>query len=295
MILYYAMGGGLGHLSRSLAILQEMPRSLAEQVRVLASSRHAALALPLFPCPVDVVAGEILTSRRAYFRYLEDYLERFRISSVILDTFPFGIVGEWLHVGSSLPRALIARSLKWEAYQERIQHHDGPFPQQALVLETLSEPYFHRLKQDSRLEHLDAPIALRESASQTDRSGKQGLLIVHSGEKDERTILEQIARRHMREKNEQSAPPDYIFPEQGVYPAERIMARYQTIVAAAGYNMVAIASQAPPNQHYILHPFPRRFDDQFLRLQRFKQGQWTRQQPGKGREHAARWLSAVLT
>ncbi len=295
MILYYAMGGGLGHLSRSLAILQELPQSLGEQVRLLASSRHAGLAIPSIPCPVDVVAGEILTSRRTYLRFFENYLETYRIGAVILDTFPFGIVGEWLQIDSSIPRMLIARSLKWGAYQERIRHHDGPFPQHALVLETLSEQYFHRLKQESRIAQLDAPITLQtKEAAQASQFEEQGLLIVHSGDESERETLREIARQQMNGKNGLSAPLDCIFPEHGIYPAERAMARYKTIVAAAGYNMVAIASQAPPDQNYILHPFPRRFDDQFLRLQRFRQGQWSCRQDGNGREQAARWLADVL-
>ena len=296
MILYYAMGGGLGHLSRSLAILQELPQSLFAQVRLLTSSRHTALAISSIPCPVDIVAGDILTSRRAYLRYLENYLKQYHISALILDTFPFGIVGEWLNVGLSLPRMLIARSLKWDAYQERIRHREGPFPQHALVIEMLTEEYFHKLRRESQLVQLDAPITLSVwDTVQSDRLERQGLLIVHSGDEHERETLRQIARRVMNEKNEYVAPPDFIFPEQGFYPAEHVMARYRTIVAAAGYNMVAIANQAPPEQNFILHPFPRRFDDQFLRLQRFEQGQWPRQQEGSGRKQAARWLSAALT
>ena len=314
MILYYAMGGGLGHLSRSLAILQELPKTLREQVRLLASSRHAALVRPSSPCPVDIVAGEILTSQRQYRCFLENYLQCYQIGVLVLDSFPFGIVGEWLDVGLSLPRLLIARSLKWRTYQERIDHRDGLFPQHALILEMLSEEYFRRLEQESLLTFLNAPIALwpwKESPSdgvvlrcrQTPLQvgDDASVLIVHSGNERERRVLRQIARqKRPLEKI------DEIFPECGIYPAERTIGRYKTVVAAAGYNMVAIASQAPPDQRFILHPFPRRFDDQFLRLQRYQHQQWPQLQAspkavegseGKscGREQAAGWLAELLS
>ena len=296
MILYYAMGGGLGHLSRSLAILQGLPQSLVAQVRLLASSRHTALIRPYSPCPVDIVAGEILTSRRAYLRYLENYLKRYQISTLVLDTFPFGIVGEWLDVALSLPRMLIARSLKWEPYQERIRHREGAFPQYALVIERLQGEYFHKLRRESQLTPLDAPILLPTGQpGPPERLERRDLLIVHSGDTHERETLEQVAREQRNGQNERFISPDCIFPEQGIYPAERVMSRYRTIVAAAGYNMIAIASQASPDRRFILHPFPRRFDDQFLRLERFEQRQWPwRQEGSSGREQAAAWLTELI-
>jgi hypothetical protein len=48
------MGGGLGHLTRSLAILSEIDHGRVK-IRVLVSSRHTNLVAPHMPCPVDVL------------------------------------------------------------------------------------------------------------------------------------------------------------------------------------------------------------------------------------------------
>ena len=139
-----------------------------------------------------------------------------------------------------------------------------------LILEPLSQQYVRRLKRDSQLVRLDAPITLQVSeATHRSQLVKKGCLIIHSGNEVERKKLLQVAQKRMSENDDLFSVPDCIFPEQGIYPAERMIPRYKTIISAAGYNMVALASQAPPDQTYILHPFTRRFDNQFLRLRRF--------------------------
>ncbi len=300
MILYYAMGGGLGHLTRSLAILQEA-QQLVGNVRLMASSQYASLILPHAPCPVDIVAGEILTSKRKYLEFLNRYLKRHCIKAIVLDTFPFGIVGEWLHVGHAIPRLLIARYLKWGAYVERTKTKNGFIPQQTLILEPPAKDYFGILKKYSRLTSLDAPITLQTSDSSKEHlSDKMGgaagdhkyknCFVVHSGNEAEREVLIRLAKQEFGECDTASFTPDCIFPEQGIYPAEKFIPCYSKVVSAAGYNMTAIASQSPPERTHLLHPFQRRFDNQFLRLQRFKRGLW-KQQNCNGAQQAAQWLT----
>ena len=297
MILYYAMGGGLGHLTRSLAILHQAPQ-LNGNVRLLASSQYASLAIPYAPCPVDVVVGETLTSKRKYLQFLDTYLQQHRIEVLVLDTFPFGIVGEWAHLGRTVPHFLIARYLKWKMYVTRVEHRDGPIPQQTLILEPLARDYWQTLKEYSQLTLLDAPITLQmgDPSKQclSDRTGRGGsCLIVHSGNNAEREILLRFAKQTLGGGDSISWSPDRIFPEQGIYPAERVIPRYATIVSAAGYNMTAIASQSPPERTHFLYPFRRRFDNQFLRAQQFRKGLW-KQRNVNGAQQAAQWLLQAI-
>ncbi len=285
------MGGGLGHLTRSLAILQEAPE-LIEHVRLMASSKWTALVVPHAPCPVDIVAGEILTSKQKYLHFLQEYLQRHHIELLVLDTFPFGIVGEWLDTGDHLPRILIARDLKWDEYLKRVKTGRGQIPQHALLLEPLAKNYLRVLKKHSQLTSLDAPITLPfwEGRQGYRRSQKEGCLIVHSGDETERKML----RRFTQQEFGASAAIDCIFPEHGFYPAERVISKYKKVVSAAGYNMTALASQAPPDRIHLLHPFTRRFDNQFRRAQQFKAGELWKRQHDNGAQDAAKWLWSII-
>ncbi len=283
MILYYAMGGGLGHITRSLAILHQAPE-LQNRVRLMVSSQLAPLALSYAPCPVDIVSGEILSSKRRYFQFLYDYLAQHQVELLVLDTFPFGIVGEWRVVAPSLPRLLIARYLMWGDYLKRVKTSDGPTPCATLILEPLVRNYRRLLSQDSDLTWLKAPILLDEERS-SGSEDKAGCLIVHSGNEKERRILKHVAQHEFGQK----ATITCLFPKQGIYPAERLISRYSRIVSGAGYNMTALASQAPPERKHFLYPFPRRFDNQRLRLKRFKAGLW-HSSLSNGAQKAARWL-----
>ncbi len=285
MILYYAMGGGLGHLTRSLAILRELP-PLAGHVRLMASSNLASLVLPHAQCPVDIVAGDIISSKGSYLKFLDEYLKQHGIELIVLDTFPFGIVGEWLHIGENIPRLLIARYLKWEAYLKRVKNTTGPIPQYTLILEPPAKGCLCALKKYSQLTWLDGPIMLRTlERSQSSIPDKKDCLVIHSGNKAERQVLISLAKQGFGK----NVTLDCIFPEREIYPAEPLIPHYKKIVSAAGYNMSAVASQSPPERTHLLHPFTRRFDDQFLRLRRFKRGLWKQQNNGAARQ-AAHWL-----
>ena len=145
-LLYYAAGGGLGHITRALAILQALPQG-SFPARVLCSSRLSPLVREAVgPLPLDCPPEEILSSRRAYYRYLRDYLALYRVGILVLDCFPWGLIGEWAELGEHIPRLLIARSLKWGAYRERLDSREGPPPRASLVLEPLEEEYHRLLK-----------------------------------------------------------------------------------------------------------------------------------------------------
>jgi len=289
MILYYAMGGGLGHLTRSVAILRAAP-ALRGSVRLMASSRHAALVCAAAPCPLDIVEGDILTSRRRYAQFLTAYLERHAVTAIVLDTFPFGLVGEWLELGATLPRLLLARSLKWRAYARILPHIVGRWPERTLALEPLTREYERLLVAQSRLSTLDAPILFEDDANGIPATWQKtsDCLIVHSGGEAERELLRQAARRAFG-----ATQPDGLFPERGIYPAEPILAQYAQLVSAAGYNMAAFASQAPPERTHLLYPMPRRFDNQYLRAERICDGYWSRQRHDGARQ-AAEWLQDGL-
>jgi hypothetical protein len=267
MILYYAVGGGLGHISRSLAILNRSPW-LAERTRLMTSSALAGLAVGASPCPVDHIAGEIIASKRKYAAFLSGYIKRHRVRLVIVDTFASGIVGEWGWVRLSIPVLLVARHVKWKEYVERISGGTDVAPAHTLAVEPLDDEQAEALGNCGEVSQMDSPITME----QPDRGGsKREALVVHSGPVEELAELKKIAQERVC-----GAEAVEVFsPGRGVYPVESFIRDYSTIVSGAGYNMSALASQAPPGVTHILHPFERRFDDQFLRARRIAEGMWS--------------------
>ncbi|MBF0293386.1 MAG: hypothetical protein HQK86_14650 [Nitrospinae bacterium] len=283
MILYYAVGGGLGHISRSLAILNRS-QWLAGRTRLMTSSAIAGLTVNHSPSPVDHVAEETIRSKRRYSEFLSDYLERYRVRLLIVDTFPSGIVGEWGWVKPSIPVMLVARHLKWKEYSERAGAY-GVAPAHTLMVEPLDQEQERALENCGDVLRMDSPITLEQPQG---RAVKSGVLVVHSGPAQELAELKKIATERVGGADS----IDIVSPERGVYPAESFIRDYSTIVSGAGYNMCALASQAAKGVTHILHPFERRYDDQFLRARRIRDGMWSGA-VGDGAQKAATWLQEL--
>ncbi|MFC1850017.1 hypothetical protein ACFL27_07490 [candidate division CSSED10-310 bacterium] len=293
--LFYALGGGLGHLTRILALLNEtmeLPRS----ARVLASSNLVSLVKPLQPCPVDVVPPEVMSSRKQYYDFLKNYLFEFQFKSIVLDTFPWGIVGEWSAMAPTIPRILLARYLNWQVYIRKFPCPGKTVPHHVLTLETLDRDYLSFLRARAEVTALEQPIILNYTEIQTDlpeQALKDNWLVVHSGPDHEQQTLIALAKENMRKNGHNPKLLNTVFPHQELFPVQKLICSVKHVVSGTGYNLVALASQAPPRRNHYFYPFPRLFDDQALRLQRFKTGLW-QQKKGSGNGRAAQWLLDTL-
>jgi hypothetical protein len=292
VILFHALGGGLGHLTRTLAILRAAP-ALARRARVLASSDLAPLAAPAFPCPVDRVEGGRFPTREALADWLDGHVARHRFRAVVLDTFPWGLVGEWAGAAPGLPRWLVARDLRWDRYVARLGTPRAPLPPRACALEPLDPVYEERLAAAGPLARVEAPVLLPEAREAASVAVRRGWLVLHSGAAAEREALVGLARERMAAAGEPVAPLDVVDPASHPYPAERLLAGYRHVVTGAGYNLAAVAACAPAGRTHHLLPFERRYDDQGRRAARVAEGRW---RPGDrdGAEQVAAWLASGL-
>ncbi len=295
-VLYYALGGGLGHITRTLAILSHVERP--DNFRILASGRWTHLAKPCSPVPIDQVPESCMNSRSAYGAFLEDYVHRHTIRQIVLDTFPFGIVGEWRGRFPEIPRFLVARYLKWKDYLKRIALPGEELADEnlaeTLIIEPQESAYEAFLSRKSRMTRLHDPIVYAGDDLKTKISVQEtAWLLVHSGERSEQDVLLSFARDKRKQMGHEDTPFDTVFPNQGVYPAQKIMGNYSHIVSAAGYNMTALALQSHDIRRHFLIPFLRRFDDQYERARRFEK---QRQLPPsyRGAQKAASWLTNSL-
>jgi hypothetical protein len=160
---------------------------------------------------------------------------------LIVDTFPGGILGELC--GMPLPRAsLVARRLRWEVYEERL---DGPLPAYARTYEV--EPL-----------GVGEPLALAHAPIGEPLTPEPHWLVVHAGPRHE---LDQLVARAA------GAPKLIVVSPRhtDVYPVAPHLAHAERVITAAGFN--AIHENARWRDRHTIVPFPRALDDQFGRAE----------------------------
>ncbi|WP_433516934.1 hypothetical protein ACQP2T_16080 [Nonomuraea sp. CA-143628] len=246
MIVCYARGGGLGHLTRVRAYLHTVHPGAPATIRTEWPRDPAVLA---------------------------------RADEIVVDAFPAGLDGEIEAAVPRGPRVVhLARLLRWDAYRPLIPARPPRFHRTWLA-EPVSDPHLAYLESVS---DEVVPLALADppappAAAPEDRLTASGdWLIVHSGPPGE--ILELVA--YARESAvleglsprlvlvSPAAPPGLPagVAHLAVRPAWPLFASAGRIVSAAGFNVVR---QAAPYRHkHRMVPFPRRFDDQFTRAAR---------------------------
>ncbi|HEX6095720.1 MAG TPA: hypothetical protein VF432_05285, partial [Thermoanaerobaculia bacterium] len=107
MIHYYALGGGLGHLTRGRRVLE----ALGVEAVFITASAYASDPRVVGGFPVVRVPAELSGDVDAHRSWLRGVVgER-----LIVDTFPGGIQGELC--GLDVPMDLVARRLRWAEYR----------------------------------------------------------------------------------------------------------------------------------------------------------------------------------
>lgn len=279
MILYYALGGGLGHLSRSLALLRHAPADLQRQCRLLASSHSAELVRPALPCPLDLVPDWAMQEQSQYHAFLRTYLARYRFKALIVDSFPFGLVGELAQLGTKLPRILIGRALRWEPYCRVCPDPTAArWPERSLLIEEQPPDYLTALSHHSSCERLTGPVTLAAPASTADAEPLKPCCVVHSGSPEEVTRLLEHARSLLAAAGS-PAEPELFTPNSGIFPMEERMLQYRQVVTGAGYASCAAAAALQGRVTFHQLAFERRYDDQQRRLAHLHSGRWGSNDP----------------
>ena len=242
MTTYYAPGGGLGHATRARRVLDRLGIDAA----IITSAE-----LP------RELEGDAEAHRRWLLERVDDHL--------LVDTFPAGIQGEL--AGVELPHIdHVARLLRWNDYP----HRDAPRFRTTYAVEPLTAEHEAYLRERSeRFVELDLALDTVAAAPVAGR-----WLIVHSGPAEEVRELvayasELAAIRQNLEilvatRCDVDLPPG--FTRIDALPATHLYPTAETIITAAGFN-VMLETEPYRERHHAL-PFPRRFDDQFLRAAR---------------------------
>lgn len=274
MLLYYAIGGGHGHLTRARAVLHTL--RLEGNAMLLTASPFASDSRVTGQIPVLNVPEEVQEDAGAYRHWFQQQIERLSPERILVDTFPCGMFGELATL--DVDRVLVdyvARYVRWE----RVQVAAGPeLPEigTTYVLEDL-HPEQERVV-ERRSEKVE-PLRLEDPPAEADGAMLRRLpdrywLVVHSGPVAEVAQLVSYAEeiQWVERSNE---PIVVVTPEQfqsgkaisvDVYPASSLFENASRVITACGFN--AMRQLQPSRFKHRFVPFERRFDDQFLRASR---------------------------
>ena len=270
MLLYYAVGGGLGHLVRARAFLHTL--GLEGDAALFTASRFAddprvTGGLPVVRVPASL-DGDAAGLRELLLRTLADLA----IDRLVVDAFPAGLLGEL--AGFVPPPGLamehVARLLRWEQYLYDASDRLPPFDV-SWTVEELHCGHFRALAAASRevrsLALVDPPAPPPPPVE------KPYALVVHSGPDEETLDLVAAARELLRAEGSPArlllASPsrpsalDAAVDHLDAFPATGLFADAERIVTAAGFN--AVRQTEAFREKRFLVPYPRRFDDQFAR------------------------------
>lgn len=276
-VLYYALGGGLGHLTRATAFLRQ--QGLADRAAIVSASAYqhdpritAGIATLAVPDRLETSAAELRV-------WLRECIEREQPELVCVDCFPGGILGELCDFPELKDTRLwhVARLLRWPVYAESLQssppHYECSWRIEPLhpVQQAFLESHSDQIKD---LAWAAAAVEIDSSIAKADPYW----LVLHSGPAAEVTELLAYA---LEMRAHETAPvrilvcspqPPLSLPDgcQSVdqYPATQLIHYADRVISAAGFNVLRDTA-AVRDRLYVI-PFPRRFDDQFERARRLR-------------------------
>ena len=282
--LHYALGGGLGHLVRQVAIA----RSLQQQTdgksgsTIVANSEFAPTVARLVAQENgDQIRFELLPSDCSPTdaeSLLEKLLASQRFDCLVVDVFPRGLGGELVNCfanHSALPKILIARNLPPDYLQqfEVESFVQRNFPQ---VFRIEPEAPFEGLPQSQ----LTCPVVFQSSPTKTKpiatRPDQHRILVVGSGTSAECQAMRKLAEdlkviTNASYPDSGSRPYEFCFhgptsdldDDRFCWPPSSQLAGFDLVIGNAGYNLFweTQLSQTPA----ILLARSRKYDDQSVR------------------------------
>ena len=271
-IVYYAIGGGLGHLVRARAFLHTL--NLSDAAVVLTASDHARDARVVGELDIAFAPKSLEANPAAFRAWLLSALARLQPDALCIDAFPAGVLGELC----DLPQLgfdfwHVARLLRWNEYAAQLTGA-GPHYRRVFRVEALTPPHQQFLERHS--DSIEDLALVDPDGTAPVQPDAPYWLVVHSGPESEVAELVAYADEIRHAENADiallvisaSAPHDLPPAARAldVYPATSYFAAAQRIFSAAGFNVMR--QMAPWRAKHCVLPMPRRFDDQFARLRR---------------------------
>lgn len=281
MIVYYAFGSGLGHLTRAQAVLHTL--RLHDDVTLLSSSKFAGDPRVMGHCNVRQMPAEMILDPARTREWINRAIEDLQPSEFYIDAFPVGLVGEFADSGApyGIPTIYVARLLRWDRYAKLLPENPR-FVDKTLIVEPLTDDHQEFVDQcsraQSRVELVDPPqlITRADLARLDNLTAEPFWLVAHSAPPAE--IYQLVTYAQEMQALERrccrillATDTDVGRPLEGVtvvsmYPLAPLIDQAERVITACGYN--SMRQLAPYAKKHRFLPFERRFDDQFLRAAR---------------------------
>ncbi len=248
-LLYYAPGGGLGHLTRAIAILRQWNQHTGRPSLLVTYSPYASLA-SREGIAVRQVSGPDPHLLKRVFRNAAPRL-------VVVDTFPRGIVGEIAEIvpGLECPAVLVQRFLNpfylrqfnvaafvGQYYRLVVRIADSLLPQ-TISQRTVDVP----------------PVTVREEGELPRGLARSGWLFVDWGEGQGSGIYLEVAQEVARRRGKELR----VLRPGEIYPAVELMGKAELVIGGGGYNLFHEAALIGAPAIFV--PGRRMYDDQFGR------------------------------
>lgn len=279
MNIYYANGGGLGHLTRARAFLRQ--HKIESETAILTSSKFAADKRIVGNLKIIEIDEYFAQNKENYGDFLQNIFTENRIEKFYLDSFPAGIVGEFADFNFGQAEIFyIARLLRWENYSHLLMEKTPQF-KKTFVLETLEKEHQEFIENCSEeiikleLIYPDFESSDKKLAEKIVTENLPFWLIVHAGDEEETRELLSYAEEMRGIENVQvkliliSPNCDLYKNSFDIYPASMLFPFAERIFTAGGFNAMKQTKNFR-RKHFFL-PFERRFDDQFARAKTAKE------------------------
>ncbi|MBX2955838.1 MAG: hypothetical protein KF846_06760 [Cyclobacteriaceae bacterium] len=270
MKLFYAMGGGLGHLYRVRTFIDQAHLT---SIKVLTNN---PLAEKLFSHE-EIVFVEHETPH-GLTQQIQSTLNIIPFTELYVDAFPVGLFGELPAL--NLRTVYLARRLNWSNYKLLVKAGQLRF-NETLLFEELEEEHLQFVSEVSEnISPIDLNYPQADSSRIISREiiphAKPVWLIVHSFIREEVESLVRYAKEVAR--LEKQDPVFVVLSDQQIveenvfcyawFPAQDWFPLASRIFTGGGFNVL---KQAVPYAEKITAiPFPRRYDDQAWRIKKFK-------------------------
>jgi hypothetical protein len=273
MDLFYAMGGGLGHLCRINALIHTLGIT---NKRIITNSAFSSLIFK---------NDEIINISAEYYHkpwelavFIESVISRFKVTDFYIDTFPVGMIGELNFVNLKPCRLIyIARLLNPESCKSLIEHTDLMFDHSFLVekIHSQHKEFINKHSVSHSEISLIYPVIKQKPVLQQvlAKIKFKPWLIVHSGPTHELEILYRHALDISSIHNQKplfliltqvkDLLPGNDIVQLDYFPAEHFFPYADKIFTACGFNSMYQTRQYAEIHHFI--PFDRKYDDQFER------------------------------
>ena len=271
-IVYYAIGGGLGHLVRARAFLHTL--NLSNDAVVLTASDYARDPRVVGDLEILRAPRELDREPAAFRDWLLCELDRLGPDCLCIDAFPAGILGELCDLpDTGVELWHVARLLRWDDYRAQLGG-DCPYFQRVFRVEPLTPAHDAFLRTHSEgiedLELVDPP------GGPPIEPAEPFWLIVHSGPAAEVAELIAYADEIRRVENADvklqvisaNAPEELPMGTRviDVFPATPYFPAAQRIFSAAGFNVMRQTRAYRRKQS--IFPMVRKLDDQMERARR---------------------------